>query len=79
MEMVAELKILMVHQVCDECGEGIMEYDIENTQMCHIGIPHKCDRCGCVKGFSVQYPYQRMVPVEALREPVGREIAKPVG
>lgn len=74
MEMVAEAKILIVNQTCDKCGEGIMEYDIEIAQMCHIGYPHKCDKCGYVEDYSVRYPYQRIVPIEVLREPVGKEI-----
>ena len=74
MEMVAEAKILMVHQVCDNCGEGIMAYDTTSAQMCHIGYPHKCDKCGYSKAYLVKYPYQRIVPIEVLREPVGKEI-----
>lgn len=50
MEMVAEVKVLTVHQVCDKCGYK--------------------------KNYNVSYPYQRMVPIEVLREPVGREIAR---
>ena len=29
MEMVAEAKLLIVHQVCERCGEGIMQLAIE--------------------------------------------------
>lgn len=74
MEMVAEAKILVVHQVCDKCGKGIMEFDAESAQMNHIYYPHKCDKCGYVEDYTVKYPYQRLVPIEVLREPVGREI-----
>lgn len=73
MEMVAEAKVLIVNQVCDKCGEGIMEYDSEIAQMCHIGYPHKCDKCGYVEDYQVRYPCQRIVPIEFLREPVGRD------
>lgn len=76
MEMVAEAKILIVHQICDNCGEGLMEYDAESAQMCHIGYPHKCDKCGYIEDFSVKYPYQRVVPIEVMREAVGREVVE---
>ena len=76
MEMVAEAKVLIVNQVCDKCGEGIMEYDAEAAQVCHIGYPHKCDKCGWQNSYQVRYPYQRIVPIEVLREPVGREIVE---
>lgn len=62
MEMVEEAKILMVHQVCDKCGEGFMEYDIESAQMCHIWYPHKCDKCGWQNTYQVKFPHHRIVP-----------------
>lgn len=74
MEMVSEAKVLIVNQVCDKCGEGIMEYDAESAQMNHIGYPHKCDKCGWKSNYQVRYPCKRIVPIEVLREPVGREI-----
>lgn len=74
MEMVSEAKILIVNQTCDKCGEGIMKYDREIAQMRHVGYPHKCDKCGYVGDYPVRYPYQRIVPIEVLREPAGREI-----
>lgn len=76
MEMVAEAKVLIVNQVCDKCGEGIMKYDAESAQVCHIGYLHKCNKCGYVKDYPVRYPYQRIVPIEVLREPARREIAE---
>lgn len=76
MEMVAEAKVLIVNQACDKCGEGIMKYDAESAQVCRIGYPHKCNKCGYLENFPVKYPYQRIVPIEVLREPVGREIAE---
>lgn len=74
MEMVAEAKMLIVHQACDNCGEGIMEYDSESIQMCRNGYPHKCDTCGYIEDYPIKYPYQRIVPIEALRKPQGNEI-----
>lgn len=74
MEMVSESKILIVHQVCDKCKEGIMQYDKDLAMFSHIGFPHKCDKCGYTEDYKVQYPYQRIVPIETLREPVGNEI-----
>lgn len=74
MEMVSEAKVLIVNQTCDKCGEGIMEYNAESAQVCHIGSPHKCNKCGYVKGYPTIYPHQRIVPIEILCEPIGREI-----
>ncbi len=74
MEMVAESKILMVHQVCDRCGEGVMTYDFKSNNMCHVNYPHKCNKCGHTENYPVRYPYQKLVPIEVLREPVGKEI-----
>lgn len=74
MEMVAEAKILIVHQVCDKCGEGIMEYDPKQQELFQKGYPHKCDKCGHSEEYPVRYPYQRIVPIEALRKPQGNEI-----
>lgn len=76
MEMVAEAKVLIVNQVCDKCGEGIMEYDIESIQICRIGFPHKCNKCGYTEDFPVKYPYQRIVPIEVMRKPVGKEVVE---
>lgn len=74
MEKVAEAKILMVHQVCDKCKNGIMEYDPSRQGMFRAGYPHKCNKCGYSKDYLDRYPYQRIVPIEALREPRGNEI-----
>lgn len=74
MEMVAEAKVLIVNQTCDKCGEGIMEYDRESDQTCRIGYPHKCSKCGRIGYYPAKYPYQRIVPIEVMREPVGREV-----
>lgn len=74
MEMVSETKILIVYQVCDNCKQGIMQYDNDLAMFSHNGFPHKCDKCGYVEDYTVKYPYQRIVPIEALREPVGNEI-----
>lgn len=76
MEMVAEAKVLIVNQAFDKCEEGIMEYDAESAQVCHIGYQHKCNKCGLQNSYQVRYPYQRIVPIEVLRETVGREIAE---
>ena len=73
MEMVAESKILIVHQVCEKCGEGIMQYDSKKQKL-FKDYPHKCDKCGHSEDYPVRYPYQKIVPIEALREPTGNEI-----
>lgn len=75
MEMVAEAKVLIVEMVCDECGKGTMRPhgdDILSTYPPQY--PHKCDKCGCEKTYHTYYPKFKYIPIESLREPVGREI-----
>lgn len=36
-------------------------------------VNQTCDKCGYVEDYPVRYPYQRIIPIEVLREPVGRE------
>lgn len=75
MEMVAEAKVLIVNQACDKCGEGIMEC-YEKSAQSPNAFTHKCNKCGFMRIYNARYPYQRIVPIEVLREPVGREIAE---
>lgn len=74
MEMVAEAKIILVRQVCDMCGKGVMTYDFKSDQMCHVDYPHKCNKCGHEEKYPFRYPYPKFVPIELFREPVGKEI-----
>ena len=75
MEMVAEAKTLIVEMVCDVCGVGKMVPSgggilCSNPPM----FPHICNKCGNSSNYKVRYPYHKLVPIEVLREPVGREI-----
>jgi hypothetical protein len=77
MEMVAEAKTLIVEMVCDKCGEGKMipsggEILCSNPPL----FPHICNKCGNEENYKIRYPFHRLVPIEVLREPVGREIAE---
>lgn len=67
-EKVCECKVLMVHYVCDKCGKGLMLPDYKNMTV--FEIPHKCDNpeCGHEQYFSTKYPYQKIVPIERLRD-----------
>lgn len=77
MEMVAEAKVLIVNQVCDKCGEGSMQRDGNEVYMSYPPLyPHKCDKCGYKANYNNSYPFQRIVPIEVLREPIGREIVE---
>jgi len=73
-EMVAEVKTLLVYEVCDKCKEGIMR---PNMQLMYPTnppqYPHICDKCGAVENFHTVYPYQRFVRGEDLREPLEHE------
>lgn len=69
MEMVLEAKLLIVHMVCDKCGKGKMIPTEIALMSFPPQYPHKCDNCGHTDNFSISYPYQKLVPIEALRAP----------
>lgn len=69
-EKVCECKVLMVHYVCDECGQGVMKR-VENSYSLTVYPPqytHECENCGNITNFPIIYPYQTMVPIECLRD-----------
>ncbi len=74
MEMVAEVKTIIVEMVCDKCGEGKMlpsgNVMLSSNPMLY---PHRCNKCGYEENYKVQYPFHKLVPIENLREPTGRE------
>lgn len=75
MEMVAEVKTLMVYMQCDKCGNGLMEQNGAISYKNEVArYPHKCNSCGYEINYDVPYPYQRMVPVELLRKPKENEV-----
>ena len=77
MEVVAEVKTLMVHMKCDKCGNGLMLKDgniILTTEPPQY--PHKCNNCGHQENYFFPYPYQKLVPMECLREMTEEEIEK---
>lgn len=68
-EVVAEVKTLIVHMKCNKCGNGLMLKDgniILTTDP--PKYPHKCNNCGYQENYFVTYPYQKLVPIEYLRE-----------
>lgn len=77
MELVAEAKTLIVHMKCDKCNNGLMVQDGYTILASDPPqYPHKCNNCGYYKNYFIQYPYQRMVLLEKLREPIGKEICQ---
>lgn len=74
MEMVAEVKTLSVYMKCDKCQNGLMEPNGNGVFMVEPPrYPHKCNNCGYEKSYHIRYPYQRLVPIEQLREPTESE------
>lgn len=67
-EQVCECKVLMVHYVCDKCGKGLMLPELSKMDI--FTIPHKCDNpdCGYEESYNITYPYQKIVPIEKLRD-----------
>lgn len=68
-EKVAEVKILTIEMECDKCGNGVMKRDGNITLCCCPPMyPHKCNNCGHIENYPFTYPYQKLVPLEQLRE-----------
>lgn len=74
-ELVCECKVLTVHCACGKCIIGKMIYTPETDipAVYPQSYLHKCDFCGNTKRLETIYPYQRYVPQEVPREPVGYE------
>ena len=70
-ELVARVNTLLVYMGCDECKDGVMKIDYTAPVLDSYPpqYTHVCDKCGCVKTFPIQYPYNRYVPIEPLRKP----------
>ena len=77
MEVVAESKVLMVHMKCNKCGNGLM---LRNGNIILTTdppkFPHKCNNCGYTDSYYNQYLYQKLVPIENLREMTDEEIGE---
>lgn len=69
MEMVAEVKTLIVHMMCDKCGKGKM---MPHGSIILTAYPeqylHKCENCGYEENYHMRYPYHKLVPIEPLRK-----------
>ena len=72
MEISVEAKVFLVHMQCEKCKEGFM-LDETNDDNLHIALmsnppkfPHKCNKCGHVENYTINYPYQTLVPVNEL-------------
>ena len=77
-EMVAEVKILTVYMKCDKCGNGLMERSGNMIFMSEPPLyPHKCNNCGYEENYPICYPYQKLVPLEQLRELTSEEGGRP--
>ena len=74
-EMVAEVKTLSVYMKCDKCENGLMERSGNMIFMSEPPLyPHKCNNCGYEENYPICYPYQKLVPLEQLREPTSEEV-----
>lgn len=67
--MVAEAKILMVYMKCEKCRNGLMKPSGNVFLTEPPQFLHKCNNCGNEETYHIQYPYQKLVPIESLREP----------
>lgn len=75
MEKVANARVIVVENVCDKCGKGTMKLHGNTVLLTHPAqYPHICENCGHTENYPFTYPYHRIVPTEALREAVGKEI-----
>ena len=59
------VKTVKVSMQCDKCKTGIMERD-GNTVLTTYPpqYPHKCNNCGHVENYTVEYPYLDVEPIE---------------
>lgn len=72
-ELVAEVKTLIVQMKCEKCGKGLMEPFGDTVLATYPQqYPHKCNKCGNVENYPVEYPYMRYVPIEPLRDSTGK-------
>lgn len=77
MEVVAEVKTLTVHMKCDKCGNGLMLRDGNIILTTDPPLySHKCNHCGNHENYHVMYPYQKLIPLENLREMTKEEFEK---
>lgn len=73
-EKVAECKVLTVEMICDKCHNGIMIPEGYVLTSNPPQYPHKCKNCGYSENYRFQYPYQKVIPLEPLRDATGNEI-----
>lgn len=69
MEKVANAQLILVEYVCDECQQGLMRPNGVMLMSNPPQYPHQCTNCGSTKVFYNQYPYQKIVATENLRDP----------
>lgn len=74
MEMIAEAKTIIVEMICDECKEGKMIPTGVTLCTYPARYPHECEKCGHKTNYYFRYPFHKLVPIEPLRKPIGKEI-----
>ena len=68
MEVGQEVKIIMVYQKCDKCGEGYMEQN-GNVLLSYPPLyPHTCTKCGHSANYTKRYPCQITIAVSEEKE-----------
>ena len=69
MEVGQEVKIIMIRQRCNKCGEEYMETD-GNIVLCSFPLefPHVCSNCGFKEIYRKKYPYQITITVSEEKE-----------
>lgn len=73
MQLVQEIKTLLVHMQCDKCGNGTMEPHGAAILTAPPQYPHKCTNCGHIENYNRVYPYHKHIPIELPRKPTGSE------
>jgi len=60
MEESIEVKVFEIKYKCDECNDGYLILNNDCTLLTHPAqYPHKCDKCGSTKHFTIVYPYYK--------------------
>lgn len=67
MEKCVDVKILLIHNVCDKCENGLMEPYGDTALMSNPPkYQHKCTNCGFTDFYTTRYPYQILVPINGV-------------
>lgn len=69
MEKVARADLLVIDNICDECGKNVMRPTGEVLQSNPPQYVHKCLGCGHTANYLITYPASKYILTEPFRDP----------